>query len=547
MRWRQFLLKPLAKTAALHASLQLRAFLRAHQRTRQVQDAWLAEFLDACAESDFARDHGLRRVRTYRDFRNAVPIQTYETLRPYIQRVYEGRIAALLPENEKVLMFSLTSGTTGRPKHIPVTRRFLADIRRGWNIFGLNLLNRHRNAWLRPIVQISSSPREQFSPTGVPCGAISGLLARTQKRIVRRMYVVPIWAGDIADPETRYYTILRYSMDRDVAFVTTANPSSLLKLIETAQQHAERLLEDLRAGVFTPPSDDLPVQACRAVFRPRPDLARRLRERIAADGALLPMHFWRPEFLSLWTGGTLKLYLRRLREFFPGVPIRDIGLLASEGRFTVPLEDETAAGVAEITSNFLEFIPAAQRETDNPDTLRAEELQVGEEYFIVITNWAGLYRYNLDDRVRVVDFFGRSPVLEFLCRGLNTASITGEKITEHQVVEAMRQARRQTGATVERFVMQGRFARTPYYELRLEPAEGTDPHALAAALDKALGELNMEYASKRKSGRLDPIRPILLPPGQLEKTERDNILRRHGRSEQYKHQYLLTDVLDDGV
>lgn len=545
MGLRQEIFRPVAKIGALHASLQLWAFLRAHTRTREIQDQWLAEFLAAHAGSDFARDHHLGSVRTYQDYRAAVPIQTYDTLRPYMKRVYEGHTTALLPEGETVLMFSMTSGTTGQPKHIPVTSRFLADIRRGWNVFGINTLNQHRHAWLRPIVQISSSTHEQVSPTGVPCGAISGLLARTQKQIVRRMYVVPAWAAEIADPPTRYYTILRYSIGRDVAFLTTANPSSVIKLVETGQQFADRLIEDIRNGTFTPPSDSLPEQAGQVKFSRQPKLARRLQECVAADGVLLPKHYWKPAFLTHWTGGTLKLYLRRLREFFPGVPIRDIGLLASEGRFSVPMADETAAGVAEIMSNFLEFIPAEQREKDHPETLRAHELEVGGEYFLVTTNWAGLYRYNLDDRVRVVDFFGQSPVFEFLSRGLHTANITGEKITEHQVVEAMRLARRRTHLSVERFVMQARFAATPYYELRMEPEGDADPAVLAGALDEALCELNMEYASKRKGDRLGAIQPIRLAPGALEQAERENIRRRHGRSEQYKHQYLLTDVLDD--
>lgn len=545
MGLRQEILRPMAKLGALHASTQLRAFLRAHQHTREMQEEFLAEFLAAHATSDFARDHGLANVRTYDDYRAAVSVQTYDTLRPYMDRVYEGHTQALLPKHEKVLMFSMTSGTTGQPKHIPVTPRFLADIRRGWNVFGLNILNKHKHAWLRPIVQISSSTRERLSPTGIPCGAISGLLARTQKKIVRRMYVVPNWAAEIADPATRYYTILRFSIARDVAFLTTANPSSVLKLVETAQRFADRLIEDVYNGTFTPPCDVLPKQARHVKFPRKQKLARRLQVAVATDGTLLPGHFWKPAFLTHWTGGTLKLYLRRLREFFPSVPIRDIGLLASEGRFSVPLDDETAAGVAEITSNFLEFIPAEQREQDNPDTLRAHELDIDAEYFLVTTNYAGLYRYNLDDRVRVVDFLGNSPVFEFLSRGLHTANITGEKLTEHQVVEAMRTARRKTHLAVERFVLQPRFADTPYYELHMEPENDADPETLAAVLDETLSELNMEYASKRKSDRLGPIRPVLLPSGSLEETERENIRRRHGRSEQYKHQYLLTDVLDN--
>ena len=58
---------------------------------------------------------------------------------------------------------------------------------------------------------------------------------------------------------------------------------------------------------------------------------------------------WNVSFLANWTGGTLKLYLPRLAELFDNVPVRDIGLVASEGRFSIPLSDDSPAGVAEVT------------------------------------------------------------------------------------------------------------------------------------------------------------------------------------------------------
>ncbi|HUS46930.1 MAG TPA: GH3 auxin-responsive promoter family protein, partial [Phycisphaerae bacterium] len=446
------ILRPVAFVAGLGASGQANGFFRAHRRTREVQARLLAELIGRHAETAFGRDHGFDRIRSYEDFKAAVPVGSYETLRPYMQRVLSGETDALLPAGERVLMFSLTSGTTGEPKHIPVTRRFLADVRRGWNAFGITVLRDHPESWLRPILQISSPMQETTTRAGVPCGAISGLLAATQKRIVRRMYVVPPGVFAIADPIARYYTILRCGIGRDVGIITTANPSSTIKLVETGQAHAERLIRDVSDGTLNPPGDVDGRLAGALRFKPDRRLAARLAEGLRRDGCLLPRHFWNLAFLTNWLGGTLRLYVPRLRELFGEVPMRDIGLLASEGRLSIPIADGTAAGVAEITSNFLEFIPAEQRERDNPPALRAEEVEVGREYLVVLSNWAGLWRYNIDDRVRVVDRFGQSPVFEFLCRGLHTASITGEKLTEHQVVEAMRRASSRAGLAVERFV-----------------------------------------------------------------------------------------------
>ena len=461
-----------------------------------------------------------------------------------MEKVYNGRTEALFTGlDQKVLMFSMTSGTTGEPKYIPVTERFLREMRRGWNIFGMRVLRDHPGGWLRNILQISSPMNESTSPGGLPCGAISGLLAATQKKIVRRMYAAPQSVVAVKDSDARFYMLLRCGVGRDVAIITTANPSSTIKLIETGQAHAQRLIRDVADGTFSPPSE-IAGQATGLKFRPNPALARRMEEGIKADGALLPRHFWKPTVLTNWTGGTLKLYLRRLKELFGDVPVRDIGLLASEGRFSVPLADNTSAGVAEINANFLEFIPVQQAQSPKPDVLRAHELHLGDEYFLVVTNWAGLWRYNIDDRVRVVDRLGNSPVFEFLSRGLHTANITGEKLTEYQVVEAMRIACAKGGWGVQRFIMQGCFDSTPYYRLSLEPCEGLCATKLAELTDQALCMLNVEYKSKRLGSRLGPVRALMLPDGEMDAREAKNIAARHNRGEQYKHKYLLTEILE---
>ncbi|MFW6133220.1 MAG: GH3 auxin-responsive promoter family protein [Planctomycetota bacterium] len=543
----QTLLRPVAHLAARHASAQLEAFLQAHRNTARVQHELRDEIVSRTANTAFGRDHGFAKIRTWDDWNRQVPVCSYDQLRPYFDRVLANEPTALLPAGQPVLMFSQTSGTTGRPKNIPVTPRFLTDIRRGWNVFGLAALKDHPDAWLRHILQISSPKTESKSSSGLPCGAISGLLAETQKRIVRRMYCVPPCVSTIKDPEAKYYTILRCGIGRDVAFITTANPSSTIRMVEVGQRHVEALLRDVAEGTLTPPGGISGDIGHRLRFGKNPALARRMEEGIARDGQLLPRHFWNISFLANWTGGTLGLYLPRLRELFGDVPVRDIGLLASEGRFSIPLSDGTPAGAAEITGNFLEFIPADQRDAERPGVLRAHELDEGREYFLVVTNRAGLWRYDIDDRVRVTGFLGGSPVFEFLSRGRATASITGEKITEHQVVEAMARASAAVGRRIELFELQGRFpsgGSLPYYELRVERADGLDAAELARRMDAALGELNVEYASKRSSGRLGEIRPRLLADGALVRKDAEHS-RRTGRAEQFKRRYLLADVLAD--
>ena len=543
------LLRPAARIAGMHASLQRSAFMDSHGHTAEVQESLLRRLIEAAAGSEFGREHNFNRIRSYEDFTAAVPIGDYETHRRYVDRVLVGQVDSLVARGTKIRMFATTSGTTGSPKHIPVTEQFLRDYRRGWNVFGIQMLKDHPDGWLRKIITIGSPACESVSPTGLPCGAISGLLAENQQWVVRKMYPVPPQVNAIGDAAEKYYAIMRSAVAHDVGIIITPNPSTAVKLARIACDNAERLIRDVCDGTISTqhPRRDLSEGASIGTmdgfsFRPDRPAAKRLEEIIRRHGQLLPKYFWNLSFMLMWTGGTVGLYLPSVRRFYGDVPIRDMGLLASEGRLSVPMADDTASGVAEITSNFFEFIPADQIESTGPDVLRAHEVEQGQEYFVLFSNRAGLWRYNIDDRVRVTGRLGDSPVFEFLSKGLHACSITGEKITEHQVVRAMEAASAHAGANIEEFVLQGHFAETPYYELCLEAPDGVDAESLARDMDKALCRLNIEYDSKRRTGRLGPIRPAAAPTGAFAEQQSRQTNRR--RSEQHKHKYLMTDVVN---
>ncbi len=107
-----------------------------------------------------------------------------------------------------------------------------------------------------------------------------------------------------------------------------------------------------------------PLEAAR---RPRAG-SRRSSNR---TGRLLPKDYW-PDlsFLANWTGGTMGAYLRGYPEYFGDRPVRDVGLIASEGRMTIPIEDGTPAGVLDIRHHYFEFIPEDQADREEPETRR---------------------------------------------------------------------------------------------------------------------------------------------------------------------------------
>ncbi len=533
-----------ARVGLIHARHVSQRFQRALADTAATEAAVLRRVLAEVRDSDFGRRHDLARIRTPADLRAAVPIATYEDYRPYIDRVCDGDIGALFSGGRRVLMFATSSGTTALPKRVPVTSAFVADYRRGWNVFGLKMLMDHPRAVLRAILQSSGRYDAGHTAAGIPYGAITGLLARTQKRIVRRFYVGRPEIAHIEAPQARYYTLMRLGIVRDVAFAVTANPATLIQMARTADEHSESLIRDVRDGTLSAelvPDAGL-NRTLSAGLRPNPARAAALARLRAAAGQLRPRDYWDVEFLACWTGGSMGHYLSRLADWWGAVPVRDVGLLASEGRVSLPLQDDTPVGVLDVTSGIFEFIPVEHADNPDPPVVGPAALEAGCDYIVVLSNTSGLLRYRLDDVVRMRGRLQQAPLIEFLHRAGRVASVAGEKLTENQVVAAFRVACERVGAQPGDFLLGPCWGDPPYYRIH---CPGPLDERLPAVLDEALAEQNEEYASRRKSARLGPL--ALCPVGAdvIAAMDRRLAAGRRSSAEQYKRPCLATEPGED--
>lgn len=533
----------LARIGELHARRVYARFMRAVRQVDQSQQQALARALAQVRNSDFGRAHKLAAVRHPADLRRALPLQNYEHLRPVIDRVRDGATDALFSPGVPLHMFAMSSGTTALSKYVPVTGAFVEDYRRGWNTFGVKMLLDHPRAILRHILQSSGRHDESRTSAGIPCGAITGLLARTQKGIVRRFYVGTPDIAAIADSRARQYTLMRCGVVRDVSFAVTANPATLLQLARLADAESERLIRDVRDGSLDRefvPDAQLRARIARRL-RPDPARARALEQLRGAHGALRPRDYWRLEFLACWTGGSMGHYLPSLPAWYGDLPIRDVGLLASEGRVTIPLEDNTPAGVLDVTAGVFEFIPLEAADSPDPPTLGPRELETGRHYVVVLTNTAGLVRYRLDDVVCVRGYLEQAPMLEFLHRAGRVSSLAGEKLTENQVVAAVATAAARLGLAGAEFVLAPVWSDPPYYRLYATHA----PSALGPAVDDELARQNSEYATRRSGKRLAAIELTPITPAALHSFDRKLLSKQGATAEQFKRPCLLTRPGED--
>jgi hypothetical protein len=221
--------------------------------------------------------------------------------------------------------------------------------------------------------------------------------------------------------------------------------------------------------------------------------------------------------------------------------VRDLGIVASEAMVTIPVDDATPGGVLLPGSGFFEFVPhEAGAEKAGPEHARgAWELEPGRAYRLLLTTHGGLYRYDIEDVVRVERFEGRMPVLSFLQRAGRVHSFTGEKLTERQVTLAVSAAAAATGLHLSGFTAVPHFKLPPFYEVRAElarPADDPQCRRFAHRIDAELGAVNVEYASKRESGRLGRATLALVAPGSFERLRHRSV----AQDAQYKQVHLVS-------
>jgi len=531
---------------------RINRFLAAAPRCREIQQRVLLKKIRRNADSDFGRDHGFATIRSSAEFQRRVPVAGYEYYRPYIERVKQGEMHALFGPTTKVLMFSMTSGTTSASKYIPITNHFYGEYRKSWNLWGLGVFRDHTDLLTKRTIQLSSDWRQFFTDSGIPCGNVSGLAAETRPRIARPAFILPPVVSKISGSVNKQYVVLRLMVPISrIGMMVTANPLTLLNVARLADSRRESLVRDIQDGTLT---DDIEIpdhvrKSLEPALKQRhPKRARELESIIERTGHFYPRDFWPlMSVLSVWIGGSMGIYLPMVREYYGNASFRDHGLSASEGRMTTPLKDGTSAGVLDYVTHYFEFIPEEEHDHDNPTVLEAHELQPGENYFILLTTSSGLYRYDIHDVVKCVGFAGACPVLDFMNKGAHYSSMAGEKISESQVATSIASAFADLGLAVEHSTLAPVADAPPHYtlltELRLPPRQARQ---LAQRIDLHLSRANCEFEDRLASFRLNPTTVRRVDDGTFAALREHRVSGRGGSAEQYKHPWLVnqTDFVD---
>lgn len=493
---------------------------------RHAAEKTLRDILNISRDTAYGREHHFDVILSatnaddlFRLYRKYVPVNdSFETLRPYVERHKNGEENVLFPG--KPDMYATTSGTTSEPKWIPMTHKYLKDVYgKMSHIWTWNFV-RHRNRIFGGhIFPIVGKEVEGYAPDGTLFGSVSGVLVRDIPSVIKKHYTAPASVMSIGDYAARNYTLMRLALQhRDVTLWATANPSTILELMRTVDEFADRLITDIEQGTLNADFDiPQPIRTeLEAYMSSRPERADELRQIRQQHGQLLPKHYW-PwlQYLSTWKCGNTKIYMEKYLDAFDWdrTFYQELGYIATECRFGFALDD-TNESVLFPQFHYYEFV--AEDELDSPDKhfLQIYELEQGKRYCAYVTTYSGLFRYNMNDLVEVGGKYYNTPTVHMVSKVNGIVSMTGEKLYEPQFIEAVHEAEKETGIKTKFFVG---FADVDescyhfYYEFDDERIGQQEADDFTKVVDQKLAAINIEYEAKRASFRLhEPKAHILL-------------------------------------
>ncbi|WP_230679960.1 GH3 auxin-responsive promoter family protein [Pontibacter sp. 172403-2] len=425
-----------------------------------VQEELFQNLISTAKSTEWGRQHGYASINSVREFQERVPVSTYESLYPYIERVIKGEQNLLWPG--KVEWFAKSSGTTNaRSKYIPVSPESLEDCHyKG----GKDMLSIYVNLYPETKLfsgkglSIGGSHRPSELNEKVSCGDVSAVI----------MQNLPVWAEALRTPPLK------------------------VALMDKWEEKIEKMVE------LTVPEN---VTSISGVPTWTYVLLKRILE---VTGKSNILEVW-PN-LELFTHGAVAFgpYRELFREIIPSDKMNYLEVYnASEGFFGIQdqagTEDEMLLmldyGV------YYEFIPMDQLEEENPKALTLDQVELGKNYALVISTNAGLWRYKIGDTIR---FTCLSPYrIKISGRTKHFINAFGEEVIVENAEEAIIKACKATDAIITNFTAAPVYmesGKRGSHEWLIEFEK--EPHSLqrfTQVLDEALREINSDYDAKRQN------------------------------------------------
>ncbi|KAL6964073.1 hypothetical protein U1Q18_035128 [Sarracenia purpurea var. burkii] len=447
---------PLGPPASEKDAKALRFVEEMTRNADSVQEKVLGEILSRNAKTEYLQRFNLFGAIDRDTFKSKVPVITYEDLKPEIQRIANGDRSAIL-SSHPISEFLTSSGTSaGERKLMPTIQE---ELDRRQLLYSL----------LMPVMNLYVPGLDKGkglyflfvkSETKTP----GGLLARpvltsyyksdhfkTRPYDPYNVYTSPNEAILCPDSFQSMYTQMLCGLleHRHVLRVGAVFASGLLRAIRFLQLNWPQLTHDIRTGTLNPKITDPSIRDCmRRVLKSDPELAKFIAEECSGENweGIITRIWPNTKYLDVIVTGAMAQYIPTLDYYSGGLPLACTMYASSECYFGLNLNPMSKPSEVSYTimpnMAYFEFLPHEPNSTrlthdSSPKLVDLADVELGKEYELVITTYAGLYRYRVGDVLRVTGFHNSAPQFHFVRRKNVLLSIDSDKTDESELQKSV--------------------------------------------------------------------------------------------------------------
>lgn len=423
----------------------------------EVQEEWFQNLISTARHTEWGRKYDYSSIFTAEQFKERVPIQDYDSLKPYIEKMMKGQQNVLWPSDVK--WYAKSSGTTSdRSKFIPVTDESLEEChyKGGKDLLSIYCNNRpDTQMFTGKCLVLGGSAQINHLNNESRYGDLSAVILKN----------LPIWA--------EWYR----------------TPDLSITLLENFEEKIEKTA---RAII------DVNVTNMSGVPTWFVVLAKRVLE-ITGKSNLLEV--WPNLELYFHGAVNFKPYREQFKKLIPSPSMYYLETYnASEGFFGIQdLPDSEEMLLMLDYGIYYEFLPLEDVGRENAKTLSLGEVQLNRNYALIISTNGGLWRYMIGDTVR---FTSLSPFrIQITGRTKHFINAFGEELIIDNAEKALTRACNETGAIIRDYTacpiyFRGNEAGGHEWIIEFEQHPG-NLEQFTSVLDNTLREINSDYDAKR--------------------------------------------------
>ncbi len=396
----------------------------------------------------FGKDHDFISINDYEDFKKRVPINDYEGLKPYIDRVVEGEDSVIW--KGRPLYYAKTSGTTSGAKYIPITKESMpTHIKAARNALLFYIAETKNASFVDgKMIFLQGSPKLD-DKNGVKLGRLSGIAAHYVPNYLLKNRL-PSW-------ETNCIEDWDEKVDKIVEETVSENMTVISGIPSWVQVYFEKLIEKTGKKVTE-------------IF---------------------------PNFNFFVYGGVNFEPYKNKFETLIGKKIDYVELYPASEGFIAYQDSQTEKGMLlQLNSGiFYEFIPSSEFYNENPTRISLKDVKLGVNYVIILNTSAGLWGYNIGD---TVEFTSLKPYrIKVTGRIKHFISAFGEHVIGKEVEKALNDAIQGTDINISEFTVAPQVnpeSGLPYHEWFIEfENEPENLEEMALKIDVSMQDQNIYY------------------------------------------------------